>query len=44
MGLVWKQKPEHQGPGKSTTQVENRVHAAALKEKEGLEARMPQDT
>lgn len=23
MGLVWKQKPEHQGPGKSTTQVEN---------------------
>lgn len=44
MGLVWKQKPEHQGPGKSTTQVENRVHAAALNEKEGLEARMPQDT
>lgn len=44
MGLVWNQKPEHQGPGKSTTQVENKVRAAALKEKEGLAARMPQDT
>lgn len=43
-GLVRKQKPEHQRPGKSTMQMENRVHAPALKEVEGLEARMPQGT
>lgn len=43
-GLVWKQKPEHQGPGKPTMQMENKVHAPALKEEEGLEARMPWDT
>lgn len=44
MGLVWKQNPEHQGHGKSTMQVENGVHAPALKQEEGLKARMPLGT
>lgn len=39
MSLGWKQKPEHQGPGKLATWIKNRVHASALKEEQGLEAR-----